>query len=147
MADVNRGVAPLDPDTLTGQVRLLSGDNTYTELDPLEIGFGSYAQWSDAEIEAALALASDSVARAIAMLYTQLAAAWNSSGVTIRTDDLQYSAKDSVGSWMNLAAYWNKIADDADTRAVDEMFDMVDVGSNSCYGCPEGAPCPASRWC
>lgn len=142
MATVNRGVAPLDPDTLVGQFRLLSGDIDWVELDPPEVGYGNYALWSDEQIEAYLTLADGNLARAISIAYTQLAAAWNSTSATIRTDDLQYSVKDSVGSWLNLADYWRRIADNEDEREINEYFDMVDVGTNRCRRKPEASAWP-----
>lgn len=141
MANTKRGIAPPDPATPVGQFRLLAGDSEYEPYDPPEPGYGLYAIWSDDEIEAFLTITDGNIARAIALAYTQLAAAWNSSSATIRTDDLQYSVKDSVGSWLNLAAYWNRIADEEEARAVDDYFDMVDVGTVR-RGCrrPEASP-------
>lgn len=136
------GVAPPEPDTNVGLVRLLGGDSDYVALDPPVSGMGLYKLWSDAEIEAALSMADDSVPRAIAILYTQLAAHWNSSGATIKTDDLTYSVKDSVGSWLSLADYWRKVADDEDDRAINDYFDLVDVGVGDCWLRPEATPWP-----
>ena len=127
MANTKRGIAPLDPTTDVGKFRLASGDSEYEEYDPPQPGFGLYESWSDAEIEAFIEIAGGSIARAIALAYTQMAASWASTGATIRTDDLTYSNKDSVGSWLNLAAYWNKIADDEDDRAINDYFDLVSV--------------------
>lgn len=143
MAEINRGVAPPDTDTPVGSVRVGLGDTSWVELDPPEPGFGNYQLFSDSELELFLVLSDGNVPRAIAMAYIKLAASWNSSSATIRTDDLQYSVKDSVGSWLNLADYWNKIADDEDSRAADDMFDMVDVGTTRrCRRPPEASPWP-----
>lgn len=143
MANTKRGIAPPDPNTSVGMFRLLAGDSEYEEYDPPESGYGLYAIWSDTEIEAFLAITNDSVPRAIALAYTQMAAAWNSSSATIRTDDLQYQVKDSVGSWLNLADYWNRVADDDDAAAINDYFDMVDVGTTQhCWRKPEAAAWP-----
>lgn len=129
MAEINRGVAPPDTDTPVGAVRVGVGDTDWSELDPPELGYGNYALFSDAELELFLTLSDGNVPRAIAMAYIKLAASWNSSSATIRTDDLQYSVKDSVGSWLSLADYWNNIADNEDDRAANDIFDMVDIGT------------------
>lgn len=139
----NPGIAPPDPSTPVGQVRLLSGDIDYTPLTPPVAGEGNYSLWSDDQIEAALALAGDSIPRAIAIMYMQMAAAWNSSSATIRTDDLQYQVKDSVGSWLSLADYWNKVADSEEERAINDYFDMVPVGTTRLgRRPPEASPWP-----
>ena len=138
----NRGIAPPDPNTDVGRFRLLSGDSEYVEYDPPQPGYGIYGLWSDAEIEAFLELAGGSIPRAIAMAYMQIGASWASSGASIRTADLTYSVKDSVGNWLNLAAYWSKIADDEDKRAINDYFDLVDVRGGDRWCKPEAAPWP-----
>lgn len=139
----NRGVAPPDKSTDVGKMRFALGDSEYTEYDPPQPGFGMYQLFSDDELETFLALADGNVARAIAMAYRQIGASWASTGATIKTDDLTYSAKDSVGNWLNLAAYWDKVADDQDQRAVDNLFDLVDLGATRKGRCkPEASPWP-----
>lgn len=147
MANVNRGIAPLDPNSDIGRVRLLSGDVDYEEFVPPEPGFGNYGVWSDDQIQAALT-AGGSVARAIAILYGLLAASWASSSATIKTDDLTMSAKDSVGNWLSLAAYWNSIADNEEQGAINEYFDLVDARGGDCWGpeWPELSARPWGRW-
>lgn len=142
MAD-NRGVAPPDPSTNIGKMRFALGDSAFVPLDPPEPGYGNYQLFSDDELATFLILADDNVARAIAMAYRQIGASWASTGATIKTDDLSYSAKDSVGNWLSLADYWDKVADDQDQRAVDSLFDMVEVGTTRRGRCkPEAAPWP-----
>lgn len=135
----NRGVAPLDPNTLVGQFRIAAGDAEYKEFQPTEFGYGDYAIWSDAEIEAYLRLAGDKLPRAIAIGYRQLAASWVSLGATIKTDDLTYSSKDTVGQWIQLADYWDKIANDSDASSVDDYFDLVQMGRCASWP-PEASP-------
>jgi len=69
----NRGVAPLDPETLVGQFRLLYGDTLWVELDPAEAGYGDYTELSDDEITMFLTLAGDSVPMAISVYFVRLA--------------------------------------------------------------------------
>lgn len=140
----NRGVAPPDGATDIGRMRLALGDSDYIEYDPPQSGFGMYQLFSDAELQAFLDLAGGNVARAIAMAYRQIGASWASSGATVKTDDLTYSAKDSVGNWLNLASYWDKVADDQDERAVNNFFDLVDLGATrrGPDSPPEASPWP-----
>jgi len=141
MAYDKRGAAPLDPTSDVGKFRLLAGDSEWKPYDPPEPGYGLYQLWSDEEITALISVAG-SISRAIAMAYAQIGAAWASTGATIKTDDLSYSVKDSVGNWLNLAAYWNKVADDEDSRAVDDYFDLVPVRGEHGFRKPEAAPWP-----
>lgn len=118
-------------------MRIALGDTEYEEYDPPQPGYGLYQLFSDAQLQVFLDLAGGNVARAIAMAYTQIGASWASTGATIRTDDLTFSAKDSVGNWLTLAAWWNKVADDEENRAINEYFDLVDVGRNAWRCKPE----------
>lgn len=146
MADT-RGIAPLDPATDVGRFRLLSGDTEYVEYDPPQAGYGLYANWSDAQIQAFLDAAGGSIPRAIALAYTQLASFYASSGGTIKTDDLNYSSKDSVGSWMNLAKYWSDLADSEGQKAIDDYFDLVPTATDG-VDCrkPEASPWPLAHF-
>lgn len=145
MANKNVGVAPPDKDTDVGKMRFALGDSEWVPTDdPAIPGMGQYQLFSDAELETFLLLADGNIARAIAMAYRQIGASWASTGATIKTDDLTYSAKDSVGNWLNLAAYWDKVADDQDARAADNYFDLVDLGAvRHGYCKPEAMPWPA----
>lgn len=118
----NKGIAPYDPASSVGQFRVGFGDTHWVPLDPPELGFGDYDSFSDTDIEALLALAGGSVPRAIALAYTQMAAAWNKEGVTIRTDDLTYDSSKSVGTWLSLADYWNNIADNESSDYGDVVY-------------------------
>lgn len=141
MAYTKIGHAPPDGTTDVGKFRLLAGDSEWIELDPPVPGQGLYQLWTDAEIQAMIDV-SGSVARAISMAYAQIGAQWASNGATIKTDDLSYSVKDSVGNWMNLAAWWAKVADDEESRAVDDMFDLKVVRGDSEWRKAEAAPWP-----
>jgi hypothetical protein len=139
---VNRGVAPPNTGTDVGRMRYGLGDSDYVALVPAEAGFGNYQLFSDDELEVLLLLSGGNVARAIAIAYRKIGASWASTGATIKTDDLTYSAKDSVGNWLNLASYWDKVADDQEQRAANDYFDLVDVGAANARrpGVPEGSP-------
>ena len=133
------GIAPPDPSTDVGRFRLLAGDSTPDECDS-PAGMGEYAYFSDEEISAFLEATGGNIPRAIAIGYRQISAYWASSGATIRTDDLTYSNKDSVASWLALADKWDKIADDEDKRNGLDYFDLVYPGADVCHRKPEGAP-------
>lgn len=141
----NYGVAPPDPGTLVGQFRLTAGDAKYDELDPPEPGYGSYAIWSDSEVSSFLALVGQSVPRAIAVGYRQVAAA--TSAASIKTDDLTVSGDAEVKKWIALADYFDGIADRGDASAVDDHFELVSIGSGrNCR--PEASPRLRGRgWC
>lgn len=145
MANKNVGIAPPDKTTDVGKMRFALGDSGWTELHPPEPGLGQYALFADDELETFLLLADGSIPRAIAMAYRQIGASWASTGATIKTDDLTYSAKDSVGNWLNLAGYWDAVADAQDERAIDNYFDLVEVGSMARrHVHQEAMPWPAS---
>ena len=138
----NRGIAPPDRSTDVGKMRYALGDSDYKPI-PDDPGYGDYALFSDAELETLIELAGGNVPRAVAMAYRKIGAQWTSLGATIKTDDLSYSAKDSVGNWRSLADDWDKIADDQEQRAIDNYFDLVDVGTTRRGRCkPEAAPWP-----
>ena len=139
----NVGVAPPDRATDVGKMRFALGDSDFVPLDPPQPGKGSYTLFSDDELIVMIELSGGNIARAIAMAYRKIGASWASIDASIKTDDMSYSAKESVGNWLNLAAYWDKVADDQDSRAVDSLFDLVDLGATR-RGCtkPEAAPWP-----
>lgn len=140
MAFDKRGIAPPNPETPTGNFRLLAGDSEWQPYSPQQPGYGLYQTWSDAEIQAFLTLANGNVARAISYAYNQIGAMYAASGATIKTDDLSYSVKDSVGNWAGLARYWSDMADRADATAADDMFIMVDTGYQQPWMRPEASP-------
>lgn len=148
MAFTKLGIAPPDGSTDVGKFRLIAGDSEYEATVPPVAGMGLYQIWTDAEIQAFLA-AGGSLTRAIALAYTQIAAQYAASGSTIKTDDLSFSAKDSVGSWQGLARYWNDLADSEDERAANDMFELVRTGSPSFPDCddkPEASPWPLAHF-
>lgn len=135
----NIGAYPVDPTTNVGKFRLMAGDSDGTPIvpePPAEPTQANYAIWSDVEIDVLLAQANNSVARAIAMGYMQLAAQSASVSGTIRTDDLSVTTTSRSGEFLKLAQYWSEIAD----AQASDTFDIVyasGCGSNRC--CAEGA--------
>lgn len=141
---VNRGVAPLDPTTAVGQFRVYYGDVTYTELDPVEAGYGDYAELSDAEIESFLASANSSVYRAIGNYFAILAG--NAAKVSQSVKDYDLSIDDSKrpAALLEAAKMWWGRADDEDTVAggsdIFEIFSMVTPSGSCCA--PEASAQP-----
>lgn len=142
------GIAPPDGATNVGKFRLLAGDSEYQPMDPPVDGMGLYQLWTDAEIEAFLAVSGDSVPRAISMAFSQVGAMWASTGATIKTDDLTYSAKDAVGNWLNLAKYWADVADNEAGNSADDIFILADTRGLNEDDCrkPEASPWPLAHF-
>lgn len=139
---VNRGIAPFDPTTPTGQFRVYYGDVTYSALTPPEAGYGDYTELSDAEIESFLASANDSVYRAIGNYFAILAG--NAAKVSQSVKDYDLSIDDSKrpAALLDAAKMWWGRADDEDTVAggsdIFEIFSMVAPRGACCA--PEAAP-------
>lgn len=139
----NRGIAPFDPASKVGQFRVLYPDTIYTELDPAQPGYGNYAELSDAEIEALLASAGDSVSRGIGNYYAQLAGRAAKESVSIADYDLKIDTTKRSADLMKLAQMWWGLADDEDAQAGNsDVFDVFQVvGQGGCCT-PEGATTP-----
>ena len=134
----NKGVAPIDPTTPVGQVRINLGDIASVPLDPAEEGYADYANYGDAELEAFLASAADSVPRATGMAYLQLAATYAVAGRSIKTDDLAINTTSRGSDLLAIAQSWLKEAVVQDTAAAASYTDIVSPYASSDYCAPEG---------
>lgn len=137
----NKGVAPADLTTPVGQLRVNLGDLSYVELEPPEPGFGDFANYSDAELEAFLTSANDNVATATGFAYMQLAAVYAVSGRDIKTDDLAISTKSRGSDLLQVAKSW--LAEGAAQNAQDavDYIDIVTPYPRPTLGIrPEGTP-------
>jgi hypothetical protein len=114
MATINRGVVPLDPTSAVGQVRLLIGDLDYEEYDPVQVGYGIYANFSDAELAGFVTAGGDSVTRATGYAYLRLAALAASGAISWKSDDLAVDSKQVATEYRLLANIAFAQADDAD---------------------------------
>lgn len=136
----NRGLAPYDPTTTVGQFRVFYGDVTYVPLDPAEVGYGNYAEISDAEIEAFLNSANGSVYRAIGNYYAQLAGQAAKASSSIKDYDLAVDTTKRATDLLNLARYWWGLANDEDTTAGgSDIFEVFGVTNADTCCTPEGA--------
>lgn len=125
----NPGVAPLDPLTPVGQVRLNLGDTVYVPLDPPVEGQGDYNNFSDEAIEGFIAAASGNPASATGYGYLQLAAIAALSSGTITTDDLSVKQENRATELRQIAAAWFGRGDGADDAAgLNEYFNIVPYG-------------------
>lgn len=141
---VNKGIAPFDPGTPTGQFRVYYGDVTYAPLNPPEDGFGDYAELSDDEIEVFLNSGKGSVYRAIGNYFAILAGNAAKVSASIKDYDLTIDESKRPAALLDAAKLWWSRADDEDTEAggsdIFEVFSMV--GSSGACCSPEAAPKP-----
>ena len=114
-------VFPPDPDTLVGELRYLLGDINY---DP---DTGRYERFTDAELEAALALAEDDLARAAGYAYLKLASQAAEQAKSVKDYDLQVDLSKRATELRLVAGMW---FDRADANAEDDIFDMFETGAD-----------------
>jgi hypothetical protein len=122
----NIGVAPYDPATLVGKVRVTTGDVIYGAITA---GEAQYEMFSDADIEAFLVTAEDSVLRAAGFGFMSLAGRASLDSKTIKDYDLSIDLKSLADSLRKQAAEFFKQADDKDTRdGVNDVFELTRTG-------------------
>lgn len=156
MTTENRGIAPADPLTPVGQVRYLIGDLDYEAVDPPEVGYGIYANFSDGEIEGFLGAGGNSVVRASGFAYLRLAALVAAGAISWKSDDLTLDAKQVAAEYRLLANIAFGQADEADASGASAFgLDNPYTTCESCTCHPELATCPvidcstgaAYGWC
>lgn len=136
-----KSVTPPNPATDIGRFRFASGDTQFQPLDPAETGFGTYAYWSDDEVQAFLTAADNSLPRAIGYAYLQLAAVLGAQGRSIKTDDLALTTTGRSGDLREVAKVFLAEAAAQDTVEADDFFQFVPfAGSPSGYCPPELQP-------
>lgn len=123
----NVGIAPPDLTSTRGQFRLLAGDSLYEPLTPAQSGFGDYEIFSDAEVDAYLAMTSDDVYRALAIAYLALSNVAAREADSIKDYDLAADRRQKAGELRAQSDYWLKQAEMADMDG--EMgFQIVSTG-------------------
>lgn len=137
---INKGIAPPDMTSPVGKVRGLLGDVEYSPLDPDEPGYGNYALYSDAEIEAFLGQSDDSVEGAIYWAHMQMAGAAAREAKNIQDFDLRVNTEKRAEYLLSIAREW-KERWDSQTADIFEVFDVVQP--DPCV--PELAAWPVTR--
>lgn len=134
---VNRGVAPLDPDTTVGQFRVRAGDTVYVPLNPTEVGYGNYLKWSDDEILVFLG-SNPSMPWAIYEAYLQLATSAALESSSISDYDLKIDNTKRADQLYRIATEWRNRAEEDDNALGEEAFEIVPTGTRSGVFIPEG---------
>jgi len=146
----NRGIAPLDPNSDVGQLRLIIGDTEYVELDP---GYGDYNNFSDAELQGFVVAGGGSITRASGYAYLRFAALAAANAISWRSDDLAVDSKLVASEYRLLARIAFEQADNEDDLsasgfALDFPYSFCTCGGAGTCGCclAELAPAPV-QWC
>lgn len=122
----NSGVAPYDPSTLVGKVRVITGDVVYGTPSG---GFAEYEMFSDEEIEAFLVEAEDNVLRAAAYGYLALSGRASLQAKTVKDYDLSVDLKAVAAELRKQADDLFKRADEKDGRdGVSDVFEWSATG-------------------
>ena len=141
----NLGVFPFNPSTPVGQVRVLLGD---TDPVPEPVGeVGTYVLYSDAELEAMLAVFGGSVKRAGAQVIRSAAV---SKAMTLgkwRTDDLSTDYAAVAEAMRKAALDLDNAADSDDIRASADIFELIFPDQGCCTCRPEATAWPVLCRC
>jgi hypothetical protein len=122
----NIGVAPYNPATLVGKVRVTTGDVIYGTITA---GQAEYQMFSDADIEAFLVTAEDNILRAAGFGFMALAARASLESKTIKDYDLSIDLKSLADSLRKQANEFFNQADDADVRLGNmDVFELTRTG-------------------
>ena len=143
----NRGVAPPDPETEVGQLRLFIGDVIYVELDPPEVGYGDYTNFSDDQLNQFLAQGG-SLMRAAGYAYLQLATAAAAQAITVTSDDLRIELTERAAQLRQIANLWLEQADNQQGSQTVDYIDLVQPfpRNTGCKDWPELSMRPWGRW-
>jgi len=113
----NRGVAPFDPDTGVGVLRVTIGDTMFTNLTPPEVGYGDYEIFSDEELEQFIEIGNDNNLRAAGFAYMSLAGKAALEAKMVKDYDLQVDLKSRSIQLRETAAEFFRQADSEEIRA------------------------------
>jgi hypothetical protein len=127
----NIGIAPYDPSTPVGKVRILTGDVNYVDAGG---GNGTYDLFSDAEIEGFLIAGEDSTLRAAGFAYMALAGVAAVDAKSVKDYDLSIDLRSRADKLREQAiAYFNQ-ADEKDVRdGVSDVFELTRTGRDYTY--------------
>jgi hypothetical protein len=127
----NSGVAPYDPSTLVGKVRILTGDVTYGAIVG---GLADYVLFSDEEIEAFLVAGEDNTLRAAGFAYMALAGVAAIDAKSVKDYDLSIDLRSRADKLREQAIAYFKQADEKDVRdGVSDVFELTRTGRDYTY--------------
>lgn len=122
----NSGIAPYDPDTLVGKVRIITGDVVYGTPSG---GVAEYEMFSDEEITAFLVESDDNVLRAAGYGYLALSGRASLQAKTVKDYDLSVDLKAVAAELRKQADDLFKRADEKDKRdGVSDVFELAATG-------------------
>lgn len=127
----NIGIAPPDPATPVGQMRFVVKDTVYIELAPPVVGYGDYVAFSDAELEAMIALSNGNVFNAIGMMWLELAGKAAGQSVEWASDDLRLNLTKTSSDLLAIAKIWfDRGRDQDDALGLTDNFLIVPTGQD-----------------
>lgn len=122
----NSGVAPYDPATNVGKVRVLTGDVNY---GPITAGMADYELFSDSEIQAFLVAGEDNVLRAAGFGYLALAGRAAVDAKSVKDYDLSVDLRSRADKLQAQANEYFAQADEKDKRdGVSDVFELTNTG-------------------
>jgi len=122
----NTGIAPYDPSTPVGRVRVITGDVVYGTPSA---GFAEYEMFSDEEIEAFLVESDDNILRAAGFGYLALSGRASLQAKTVKDYDLSVDLKAVAAELRKQADDLFKRADEKDGRdGVSDVFEWTATG-------------------
>jgi hypothetical protein len=122
----NIGVAPYDPSTPVGKVRVLTGDVNYGTITA---GEAEYELFSDTEIDAFLVAGEDNVLRAAGFGYLALAGRASVDAKSVKDYDLSVDLKSRADKLQAQAKFFFTQADEKDARdGVQDVFELARTG-------------------
>jgi hypothetical protein len=132
----NRGVAPYDPDTGVGVLRVTIGDTMFIELAPPEVGYGDYELFSDEELEQFIDIGNDNNLRAAGFSYMSLAGKAALEAKMVKDYDLQVDLKSRSIQLRETAAEFFRQADAEEIR--EGLGDPLTITRTGLYEPQEG---------
>jgi hypothetical protein len=122
----NTGVAPYDPATLVGKVRVMTGDVNYGTP---AAGVAQYELFSDAEINSFLLAGEDNVLRASGFAYLALAGRAAVDAKSVKDYDLSIDLRSRADKLQAQAKSYFDQADEKDKRdGVQDVFELARTG-------------------
>jgi len=118
----NTGIAPYDPSTPVGQMRIITGDVNYVDAGG---GNGTYNLFSDVELEGFLALANNELLRSAGFAYMALAGVAAVDAKSVKDYDLSVDLRSRADKLREQAIAYFKQADERDVR--DGVFDVFEL--------------------